>query len=109
LREEKQSKINALESTELGKKTDKEIYLEAQANKRERYFKEFKKKYGIPANSTMEILFAQVDKSKDAFDDYIEEQESIANENEYFDVTDGGDGAYWYLEVFIWKRTHHGI
>jgi len=94
LREEKQSKINALESTELGKKTDKEIYLEAQANKRERYFKEFKKKYGIPANSTMEILFAQVDKSKDAFDDYIEEQESIANENEYFDVTDGGDGAY---------------
>jgi len=67
LREEKQKNIDNLEGGELGEKTDREIYLEAQTKKREKYFVEFKKKYGIPSATTMEQLFAEVEKSDIAF------------------------------------------
>jgi len=90
-REEEQKKIEKLEGSELDSKSDREIYLEAQTKKREKHFAGFKEKYGIPAATTMEQLFAEVEKSDDAFEDYIIEQENAvaAMANEYLDVEDG--------------------
>ena len=94
--EEKQKAIEALKASELAgkEKSDKEIYYEAQLKKREKYFKPFKEKHGIPEKTTMEQLFETVPNSEVAFDDYIIEQEFAVEQNamEYFD--DGGDGAY---------------
>lgn len=90
IREEEQKKIDALKGNEMATKSDREIFLEAQAKKRDIYFKEFKKKYGIPVETTMEVLFVEVDKSDIAFEDYIQEEENAVDEqvNKYLDVDD---------------------
>jgi len=93
IQEEKQKKIETLKASELSdkEKSDKLIFLEAQEAKKMRFFKGFKKEYGIPTETTMETLFAEVPNSDSAFDDYIEEQESLALQeaSEYLDVEDG--------------------
>jgi len=90
-RKESLKKIESLDATDVTTKTDREIFLEAQQIKRTKYFKGFKEKYGIPAETTMEVLFAQVEKSDIAFEDYIGEIENAADEaaGEYLDVDDG--------------------
>jgi hypothetical protein len=91
LREEKQKKTENLESGELGSKTDREIYLEGQQEKRERYFKEFGQAFGIDATMTMEDLFSALPEAKDAFETFIITNDNAAEEaaSEYLDV-DGG-------------------
>ena len=92
IREENQKNIDEnLEANELTTKTDREIYLEAQKKKREKHFVGFKEKYGIPPTTTMEQLFAEVQNSDVAFEDYmIEEDNAVAAmANEYLDVDDG--------------------
>jgi len=88
---EKQLKIDALKGSEIGSKSDREIFLEAQAKKRDIYFNGFKVKYGIAGDMTMDKLFSEVPNASDAFDDYIHEQEDAVDEqvSEYLDVDDG--------------------
>ena len=95
IREEKQKKIDALKANELVTKTDRDIFLDAQTKKREKYFKEFKEKHSIPSATTMDMLFAEVERSDIAFDDYIYEQESIVEEeaSKYLDISDS-ESAY---------------
>jgi DNA polymerase elongation subunit (family B) len=101
--EENQKKIDELESSELLNKTDRELFLEAKAQKRQQYFIQFKQKYGIPLVATMEQVFAEIENSSVAFEDFVEEQEGGIEEEaeEYLDVDDDsfgrnedGDGAY---------------
>jgi len=91
IREENQKKIEALEGSELGTKSDREIYLEAQQKKRERYFREFGEAFGIPAETTMEKLFAEVPEAESAFETFIVTNENAIDEgvSEYLDVSDG--------------------
>jgi len=94
--EENERKIGELEASELTAKTDRDIFLEAQAEKRKKYFTGFKEKFGIPLLATMEQVFSTMEKSDIAFEDYIAEQEDGIEEEtaEYLDLDDGGDGAY---------------
>ena len=96
LREEKQKNIDNLEGSELGKKTDREVYLEGQQKKREQYFKEFKEAFRIDSTYTMDTLFEKVPEAKDAFETFIVTNDNAAEDaaSEYLDVSDGGDGAY---------------
>lgn len=81
-REEEEKKLLELKSSELTQVDERDRYLESQAKKRLEYFEEFKEKYGIPMNTTMETLFAEIKNSSDAFDDFINERElEIENEN----------------------------
>lgn len=90
IQEEKQKKIDSLKSSELGTKTDRELFLEAQQAKREKYFTGFKEKYGIPSESTMDTVFSQIPNSDIAFDAYIEEVDGALEENanEYLDASE---------------------
>jgi len=89
-RELEQEKIDALKVNELTTKSDKDIFLESQAKKREGYFKIFKVKHGFPDTTTMEVLFAEIPKSDLAFDDFVHEQETAVDErvSEYLDADD---------------------
>lgn len=91
IKEENQAKIEALEGSKLGVKTDREIFLEAQAKKRESYFIEFKQKFNIDLVMTMEKLFADVPEAQDVFDTFVTSSEKAIDESasEYFDVEDG--------------------
>ena len=98
--EENQKKANErteeLKLSELVTKTDRELFLEAKAKKRQQYFIQFKQKFGIPLVATMEQVFTEIENSRDAFEDFVDEQESGLEEEaeEYLDVDDGGDSAY---------------
>ena len=80
-REDDEKKLQDLNSSELTKKTDRDLYLEALSKRRLKYFEDFKKEYKIPADATMEQVFAAIEKSSDAFDDYVNVRE-IELENE---------------------------
>ena len=91
IQEENQEKIEALEASELGTKTDRDIFLEAQQAKRVKHFEGFKKEYGIPKETIMDVLFAEIPNSDIAFGDYIAEQEMLSEQeaSKYLDVDDG--------------------
>jgi DNA polymerase elongation subunit (family B) len=84
---EREMKINELKTSELTDKTDRDLFLDAQAEKRKKYFIAFKQKYGIPLISTMEQVFSLMENSNIAFDDFVAEQEGEIEEEEteYFD------------------------
>jgi hypothetical protein len=95
IREENQKKIEALEGSELGTKSDREIYLEAQKIKTDNYFKQFKQQFKIDLVYTMDKLFIDVPEAKGAFDAYVTQldSETDACASEYFDVSDAGGGS----------------
>jgi len=90
-REEEQKKIETLEASELGTKTDREIYLDAQKKKHELYFREFKEAFGLPADTMMTKLFEEIPEAKDAFETFIITNDNAAEEeaSEYLDIEDG--------------------
>jgi len=90
IRKENQKKIESLGANELTNKTEREKYLETQQKKREKYFEGFKKQFGIPQETTMDVLFTEVPNSNIAFDDYIIEQDIALKEiaDEYLDIDD---------------------
>ena len=92
-REENQKKLEDLEVSELGNKTDRELFLEVQAEKRKKYFIAFKQKFNIPLVSTMEQVFSTLEKSNIAFEDFVAEQEGELEEEaaEYFNADDDGE------------------
>ena len=61
--------------------------MEAQSKKRTAYFETFKKKHGIPDKFSMDVLFKEVPKLAEAFDDFVNEQEGAleAEADEQFD------------------------
>ena len=85
---ENQKKVDDLEVSELGSMTDREIFLNAQQEKRRKYFVEFKQKFGIPLVATMEQVFAEIPNSNVAFDDFVDGLEKDAEEEaeEYLDI-----------------------
>jgi len=91
INEEKERKIKELQSSELATKSDREIFLEAQAKKRQEYFKEFKQAFGLDLTYTIEKLFEDVPEAEGAFEAYITKAENdiIENANEYLDAEDG--------------------
>ena len=91
IREENQRKIEKLEGSELGTKTDREIFLEAQQKKHNEYFKDFKQQFKLDLTYTMDKLFTDVPEAKGAFDMFVEKMDSAADEaaSEYLDVDDG--------------------
>jgi len=93
--EENQKKISELEVNELSVKTDRDIFLEAQQELRRKYFIQFKQKFGIPLVATMEQVFAEIENSSIAFNDFVEELECSVEDAavEYLDVDDS-DSAY---------------
>ena len=96
IREENEKKLEELRANELTTKTDRDVFLDAQLEKRKKYFTGFKQKFGIPLIATMEQVFSELQNSEGAFEDYILEQEGEveAAAAEYLDFDDGGDGAY---------------
>ena len=87
-REENQKKLDDLEVSELVTKTDREIYLESEEKKRERYFNEFKEKFNILPQYTMETLFAEIEEARGAFDTFVINMDATIEEEvgEYSDV-----------------------
>jgi hypothetical protein len=96
IREENQKKIEALEGSELGTKSDREIYLDAQKIKMDNYFKEFKQQFKLDLTYTMDKLFTDVPEAKGAFDSFVINADNAIDEgvSEYLDVSDGGGGSY---------------
>ncbi len=89
IREENQKKIEEnLESCELTTKTDKEIFYESKEKKLEAYFEDFKNKFNLPMNYTMESLFNEIEEAKGAFDTYVEGRELNEAEIEDFNGDD---------------------
>ena len=95
IREEKDRKIEELRVSELTTKTDREIFLESQSEKRIKYFIEFKQKFGIPLVATMGQVFNEIENSSNVFEDYVAEQDGEVENKavEYFDG-DIDDDAY---------------
>ena len=91
IREENQRKIEKLEGSELGTKTDREIFLEAQQKKHSEYFRDFKQQFKLDLTYTMDKLFTDVPEAKGAFDMFVEKMDSAVDEaaSEYLDVDDG--------------------
>ena len=87
IQEENEKKIKELEIT-LENKTEREIFLEAQAKRRVEYFEEFKKEHHIPIKATMEQVFAEMENSSKVFEDFVAENEAEIEEeeDEYFDI-----------------------
>lgn len=90
IREENQRKNDEnLESYKIISKSDKEIYYESRENKIEVYFEDFKKKFNISADYTMEKLFSEIEEAKETFDIYVDGREFNEAEAEYLDDSDG--------------------
>ena len=91
IREENQEKIEALEGSELGTKSDREIFLEAQKKKRDNYFKEFKQTFNLNLTFTMDKLFAELPEAQEMFETYMIDAEKAIDDNvkEYLDAEDG--------------------
>lgn len=90
IKEEKENKIKELQSSELITKSDREVFLEAQAKKRQQYFNEFKETFNIDLTMTMEKLFKELPEAKETFEMFIKkiENDIIESANEYLDVED---------------------
>ena len=90
VREEKQIKIDALKGNEMANKTDREIFLEGQAEKMEEQFKQFKEDFQINSKLTMDELFSKVEEAKGAFETYVKSYDNTVDEevSEYLDVDD---------------------
>jgi len=93
--EKNQKKIDELEVSELATKTDRELYLESQEKKRERYFPEFKKQFNLGQEFTLEMLFADADGAA-MLDEFIGNNEHSQEEEaeEYSDVDGDNGDAY---------------
>jgi DNA polymerase elongation subunit (family B) len=90
-REEDERKLQELESSELGKKTDRELFLENEVKFRENAFDEFKIKFNIPLDWTMDKLFSEIDEAKDAFECFVD---SLTKNNDNSDFVDDTDEDY---------------
>lgn len=99
-REELEKKLRELEMSELVGKSDKDIFLEAQSKKQIVFFETFKKKHGIPDKFTMDVLFKEIPKFAEAFDDFVNEQSELEEntddevdpETEYYkSLSENGD------------------
>ena len=89
-REEHQKKLQELEISELGTKTDRELFLEKERKFRMTAFAEFKQKHGIPLDKTMEWVFAEMEHSSEVFEDFVIEKHDgmEGNVDEYVDAND---------------------
>jgi hypothetical protein len=74
----------------LATKTDRELFLEKERKFRMAAFAEFKQKHGIPLDKTMEWVFAEMEHSDEAFEDFvIEKHECMEGDvDEYVDDND---------------------
>ena len=93
-RAEEEKKIRNLEVT-MAKETEKDKFLKAMIEKRDRYFPLFLQKFGLNEQYTMEKLFAEVPEANGAFDTFVINMERSQEEEaeEYFDVEEV-DGPY---------------
>ena len=66
---ERETKRKSLEMA--GVETEKDKYLKRLKEKRNRYFETFKEEFGLPSDTTMERLFAEVPNASSTFDDYV--------------------------------------
>jgi len=87
-REEEQEKIEALEGSQLGTKTDREIFLDAQKIKHAEYFTIFKQKFSLDLTYSMDKLFTEVPEAKGAFNSFVIAAENAEDEaaSEYLDI-----------------------
>jgi hypothetical protein len=74
IREEQENNAQNLRASELGTKSESEVFLEKERLFRETAFIEFKQKYNIPAEMTMERVFVEIEKSYDVFEDFVVEK-----------------------------------
>ena len=88
-REEQENKIQELETSELSKKTDRDLYLERETKFRETAFVDFKEKHGIPMEWTMEQTFREIENSNNVFEDFVAEKHEDAEDD--IDEYIGGD------------------
>jgi DNA polymerase elongation subunit (family B) len=93
-REEDEEKVRNLEVT-LAKETEKDKFLKAMIEKRERYFPLFLQKFNLNEQYTMDKLFAEIPEANDTFDTFVINMERSQEEEaeEYSDV-DEVDGPY---------------
>jgi hypothetical protein len=52
-------------------------------------WKEFKKKFEIPLEYTMENFFKEVPEAQEHFENFVNEQQRDGGEDEYFDIDEG--------------------
>jgi len=90
LRQEKQNKVESLKSGELTTKSAAEEFQEAQTKKRQRYFDDFKKEFGIADTVTLEMVY-QNQEAFGALETFISTREKAIQEeaNKYLDVDAG--------------------
>lgn len=88
----REENLKKLETSELVKKSNKELFLESQDNKRKRYFNDFKKQFALGVEFTLDILLADPEGEK-MIDIFIENVESRIDEEaeEYEDMSDGNN------------------
>jgi DNA polymerase elongation subunit (family B) len=90
-RKEHEEKMKSLELA--GIETEKEKYLKVQQEKRNKYFVEFKRQFGLPSETTMDRLFVEVPEALGAFDTYMEGVDAELEEaGQEFEVDESGDG-----------------
>jgi DNA polymerase elongation subunit (family B) len=77
-RAEQEEKRKNLELS--GNETEKEKHLKILQAKRILYFDDFKAEFGLPLNTTMEKLFAEVPNASGTLDDYIKNMETSQEE-----------------------------
>ncbi|RPI85429.1 MAG: hypothetical protein EHM34_01815 [Nitrosopumilales archaeon] len=91
VREEQEKKLRELEM--MGTKSERELELDKERLFRETAFAEFKQKYKISADWTMEKLFAEIPNSVDAFEDFvIEKHEDVEDDVDEYIGADSLDG-----------------
>lgn len=91
-RAEEEERLRNLEVT-MAKESEKDKYLKAMIEKREKYFPLFLQKFKLSEDYTMDKLFAEIPEASGAFDTYIINMEkSQEEEAEEYDFDDGGDG-----------------
>ena len=77
----------------MAKETEKDKFLKAMIEKREKYFPLFLKKFNLDEQYNMDKLFAEIPEASGAFDTFIINMErSQEEEAEEFGFDDGGDG-----------------
>jgi enoyl-[acyl-carrier-protein] reductase (NADH) len=90
-RAEEEERLRNLEVT-MAKETEKDKYLKAMIEKREKYFPLFLQKFSLNEQYTMDKLFAEIPEASDAFDTFVINMEKSQEEEaeEYSDVEDDG-------------------
>jgi DNA polymerase elongation subunit (family B) len=77
-----------------GGETEKDKRLKLLVEKRNYYFEDFKKEFGLPDDVTMDRLFVEVPDASGAFDLYIKNMESLEEEEvAEFGVDESGDSS----------------